>query len=227
MERPQYNLETPQKLRMLADKFSGTPVNWEHIAQLYSEYVLFGREGRAHQKGLIGTTGELHVRSFLEDEQANDPQIEITPIPFGTKRSMFTFKEGRLGSYTVLHIGTRNQFAEYDQLICIDGLPVVWEVKISPRREAREAYSTKKINKMLLPIHEYFRKEAYGYVVVTPKDQVSSDADSWEARLTSYGGLTIPMYADLLEFQQEVENNKTRFTVDWSHLNDTMDNDTA
>lgn len=202
-----FSLRITSELQSLADEFAKAPVNWDRIAELYCDYILFGKEGRTCENNLCGIVGELHLRSFLESAQAKNPAIKLNPIPFGTKVGSFVFNEGRLGSYQLALAKSGRGVAEYDMITAINGLPVIWEVKMG--LHAKGAYAHTRIRQLLSPIHSHFQSPGYAYVVVLPKGHEFSE----ETALKLKDILTVNMSQELAEFQASLEKHKSKF--DW------------
>lgn len=219
MDNEYFDLISNSKLKSLTKKFAETPPDWEKLSSLFIEEVLFGVNDKFDDSNLSGILSELHLRIFLENESKTDKSVQQTPIPFQTQSGNYKFIEGRLGGYEVFNQATQNQVVEYDYLNSVDGLPVVWEVKMTTSSDDtfQEALSLRRVNKMLPPLLKYFRSTQYGYVVVVPKSQIRKRGmSSCQDNFIKMGGVIAPFYTNLEAFKKEISNNRGKLVVDWS-----------
>lgn len=154
------------------------------ISQLDSETLtdqitrLGGYLGDKHKKAaqVPGALAEAHVDRVLAKFAIENPEAKIDVIPDDSATENYKFVRGSTGNLKAIEKNSLGQIpkdiAEYDQVVVIDGLPVIIEVKSSSRNvHSGEHQDTKRLNNKLAPLKEFFGTDTFGYVIVSPQDR--------------------------------------------------------
>jgi len=180
---------------------------------------------------LQGALGEIWLDMFLEEMAYLYPGFNIQPDPIQDQASIvyatgnrITFEyliSGKLGVFSSIHPlwkfehGERGKVLkilpneEYDRIILLNDLPVVFEMKTGENRKHKEismALTHRIYFNKLAPVRQYFRKDA-GYVVVIPKDLFNHYMNRPPEPCASFqsdGGIVAPFSYEREQFQAEV-----------------------
>lgn len=200
--------------------------DWEMIAleilqsQDYQERKLDWRDLRSW-------ASELWLKTSIETLAQRYPRsIDTHPIPeqstigektFATHRDHFTVYEQQKNPALALLYPTKT-YAEYDAIIEIDGLPVIWEVKMMKNigRVALGKSHSSNPRKTMHPYHiDYFTKPVrdwyeenrgvgnFGYVVVFPPEHINPRSEV-QQRFQAMGGMIVPFYTTFDGFQEDL-----------------------
>ncbi len=171
---------------------------------------------------------EGYVQWHILQESIRFPErIQMSPIPDGarTKRFQFRYDGGELKVMSRGHQGVPClQVTGYDLVALFDGIPVMFEVKISKRYRGRGRLrkdggnnksapgstlgvaglmtSRERIEERLSPIRDYFQTADCGYAIVIALNQVKDDLLE-QQEFRQDGGIIVPFYTDGRTFRNQ------------------------
>lgn len=186
-------LTTNPTLNQLVDTIANKPIDWEVF-----EAYLRGKGLKADQikavGGAQGALWELYIDMMIALFAERRYDIRINPIPDGTKTTSFEFYHSDMskgGRFSVRqgHSGQTHTIADYDELLEIEGLPVVFEVKSSVRKSKKYRAATRKnpilrrsyIVRFSTPLAEYYKKDKeidIGYAVFLMPEAISKTSST-------------------------------------------------
>jgi len=165
-----------------------------------------------------GKLAEMHLRVALEeinDELEARDRVVFDPISHddSTRNYYFTNYESGL---RVLRKSDGQVYSEIDDIVVVDGLPVLFEIKTgknyrkspSNRRKgaslgAKHAMEAGRMEYLLHPIKECFGTSVCGYVLVIPPEHIVPTFQH-QQRFRLSGGLLVPLYTDAESYKGEV-----------------------
>ncbi len=111
-----------------------------------------------------------------------------------------------------------NEYSEIDLLMTADGLPVLFEIKLTNlhlcSENAKVPPSSRGINyamrpgrvaDIIDPLLEYFKTGSCAYVLVVPEDLLMPDNKVQKKFTEELGGIIVPFYTDRKTFREYVE----------------------
>ena len=204
--------------------------------EVLAEKFYHSKRKTIHLESLHGVLGELHMQLALREIcQAYGKPIIFDPIPSGAQTKHYRFRRNtfeNLAVYRKRNERKQNgkQHGEFDELLCIDDLPVVFESKLhgiyslqnktigghlgrSAHLGGRyEAMHLQRIDRKLDPLREYFHKQQFGYVLVVYPSQVKMRHHLQEQFLQS-GGILVPFPRDWEEHRRETRAFAEKLSV--------------
>ena len=197
----------------IAKELSNSIQDWYIVVERFK--LLFGN-GPFSWGSICGLLAELYVRECLDKicDQYGE-RIIIDPVECNrrTKHFLFKYKNSSLCVYSNI-FGMMNPYSDIDELLLVDGLPVLFEIKTgsyNPRGSLSNkspsslgtvyALRPDRIKYVTKPIKEYFESEC-GYIVITPKDHIRPETKS-QRDFASNNGIIVPFYATRDQFQLE------------------------
>ena len=172
------------------------------------------------------------VHSALEEicRQLGD-RVEFNPIKAGESAGPFVFQESPRGNILVSYADNGNHYSEFDDLLVVDDLPVLFEVKLGGKRyKGKKRYIPSKdgqlinqsnlgvghsigmerIDHLLAPLKEYFTCSDCGYVLVTDPEVVEQNSQSARTLFEENNGMYVPFYTSKINFRLEILRLKHR-----------------
>ncbi len=163
-------------LNQLVDYIAQTAIDWEMF-----EAYLRGRNLKADQiiaaGGVKGVLMELYLDMMIAHFAEGREDVILNPIPDGAKTTNFEFYRTDIskgGRFCVKegHTGQTHSRADYDELLEVDGLPVIFEAKSSVRGTKKYRAATRKnpilreqhILRLAVPLAEYYKTTSYIYI---------------------------------------------------------------
>jgi len=185
----------------LVKRLSGSEPDWETLI----------RESDTKNKNtnnIVGQLAEAHIRISLEAISGDyEGRINLNPFPEDSRSRKYSFdKRG----HNIIARKDGLDFCEYDHLILVDNLPVVFEVKVSRKRSHgkgsgnlgyKDVLRLDRIKKTLTPINEFFGVEDCGYVVFVSNLYGGPNVKAF----TDRGGILARFYHDNQTFRKAVE----------------------
>lgn len=161
---------------------------------------------------LFSLLSELHLRSSLEKICASFlGRVVFDPIHDGESTLNYVFRH----RYGTLHVLDKsgNDYTEIDQLLIVDGIPVIFEIKLTPRknkggttpndRGINYLMTDRHIDHILAPLTEYFKTDKIGYVLIVYPSLIN-EGSSTQIRFLEQNGILVPFYADRMRYRTEV-----------------------
>lgn len=183
-------LTTNPGLEQLCKRISSIKPDWTYL------HKQMKRRGITDRDNAHGLYGEMHVQKLIRNAKRPNilgERIKTDLIPDGKRKGKYIFYAGEWGS-TVVKGRDKMPIVEYDDLLEIDGLPVVIEVKrnsLNSLGKLNKALSDERITKIFAPLEEYYETKTFGYVVVTSQECIKKDQDLQNA-FKERGGILIP-----------------------------------
>lgn len=174
--------------------------DWENltqsVTQLSSPY-----NGAAH-----GRLAEIHIGSLLNFQVKSDLFKDVcrTVSLDQTKTQNYIFSER--GGQLYARNRHRKDVAEYDNIIVVNGLPTVVEVKATNSSKKGRNPMNRLLNsdwrqQFFRPLQEAFNTNRFGFVVVTVPERISLDSPT-QRTFKENGGKIIAMNASLQELKE-------------------------
>ena len=222
-----------EKLESLRDHLSNYPPDWEEIVGRFKSHPNFDPDRQFVLPDFARMFREIHLDVCLEWIGIERADLNISErFIEGCRTGSYVFRytpSGRVVAKT--ENGISNHKAEYDRVLLVDELPVVFDVRLrvwlAPRKQKgltrsgrvreREGRSTKEMlrpevyEEKLYPIRELFGRDV-GYVVVISKDiydareraRAQPITDSVYQKFKESNGILVPFYTDRLTFLNHV-----------------------
>lgn len=186
--RHPYTLSSNRGLESALIHIEGLAGDWRDVIDEY-----LNRNNNTIYRGkqnLSGSLAEVFLTSVLQQLAANTNSVRLNPISEDAITPSFKFRYSpATGNLVAFDRSTNSGFNEYDGVILADGLPTVFESKMSARRDGiSKAIHGKLIHKSLLPLAEYFKTQTFGYVVMTPPEAIQ-DRNPFHNRFIESGGI--------------------------------------
>jgi hypothetical protein len=208
LERPEVHFTTNATLDRLVEGFKKTPPDWDEVAHVFKNtktYLL----NTSTKDTIIGDLAEIHVDTVLKSLASSIGDIDLHPIPFYAEKNGIKFSALKFAHYQAMHL-KHGTAVEYDQLMVVNDLPVVWEVKTSRVRNTHRkksaffAVQPERIDKVFTPLSIYFERNDFGYVVVAPEEVIDPSFYT-VLNFQKKGGIMVPLYPNTDEYKSQLE----------------------
>jgi hypothetical protein len=172
----------------LANYLRAAPVDWDLLAHIHTG-IMQVEPSMALRNSityLTGILGELHVRELIRKFSTSYSEAIESPAFLGREKGNLRAKRKTEGS-----ILFTDQYGltlkEYDDLIEIEGVPTVIEVKTTlDRRDIKKSVKEATLRNKLRLLKGAYGPRQFGYIVVVPKN-----APDVFAEFNSIGGVAI------------------------------------
>ena len=155
-----YVLTSNKLLSDIVRALNNEKPNWDLIVHRFKQLPAAAYECDARK--LAGLFSEIYVRTSLERICAEfSEKIIFDPITPDQTVGGFTARRTARGTVELTN-GSRT-YAEYDVLLIVDGLPVVFEITAHNYR-TKQRLARKEISRKLTPLIAYFQTDRFGYV---------------------------------------------------------------
>lgn len=199
-----YTLSTNLTVQQLIDKIGRTPPDINAIQELLNKGIITNNgNGRSKSKNgdYIGRMAEWHTAATINQMRGLFPSIDISPIPDDSLKGKYRFRQKGINYVVFREPRPLSAILEYDILSVIDGLPVVWEVKLG--HTIQTAIRSKRIIDVFKPLSEYYDRTDFGYVLVVPKD-VPDENSVAQNKFIERGGIIASLYGTKEQFQSDL-----------------------
>jgi len=224
-----------ETLEKLCLELSEYPPNWEEIIARFKAHPNFDPERELDLGGYTGILSEIHMDLSLEKIAVAHPDLGVKfdhDLRDGSKSENYIFNyslAGRLfANSTRRRKSDGKPFApkEYDKVLLVGEMPVVFEIKIRrwqgnskkylnykdelvPKRDMgiQGSFTPKRVRYLLYPIQKFFKSDV-GYVLVIPRDlyynRLNAEENSVYRQFQENNGLVVPFYTDRHTFRREL-----------------------
>lgn len=204
------NLTSNPTVLELVEKVSLSDIDSQKLKELLGNSRRFRTE-RYDEAHIPGMLFELHIRLLFEQLAKRDGRIDLDPLKLPRHTSKFIINRDLLLGGVQVYRKERYrimQYAEFDDLISVDGLPVIIEAKMSSANNngnnLRPLLRSKRINACALPIQEAFSTQEFGYVVFSSQEAIASiEANQLMRYFTNAGGIVQPISTSYDEFARQ------------------------
>jgi hypothetical protein len=214
-------LVKPDLLVRITDQLAGKPLDWDKLVPKFKESEIY-RKGKYSGGDLPSLFSELGLRQNLEEICAENSSVKFDAI-----------KDGNAGEYYFITKDWRTHvlkagesYGEIDQLAVIEGVPVLFEVKLISSRytKGRRRKSSKSgnginfhlrdenVSHAIAPVKKYFGTDDVGYVFIFYPALVSMGS-TVQRRFAKQNGVILPFYADRLKYMLEVLRVKSKYKL--------------
>ena len=222
-------------LEKLCEELHEYPPDWEEIIRRFKANPNFDPSNTFSVKQYAKYFSEIYLDLSLEELAGKFPEfgIILDPISSGSESNDHIFHYDAAGRLFALLKNSHKFPYEYDRLAQVDGIPVVFDIKLGRwhgSRIVRRIYNGKVpykigpglinsfrpevISRRLYPIKQFFNSDV-GYVLVIPKDiydnrtdpvnlQRADEQNSMFSRFIQNNGLVVPFYTDRHTFRAKV-----------------------
>lgn len=207
-------------LVQITDHLRNRGPDWHKIVERFKTTSLY-KTRKYNDVVLASCFSEIHLRNSLEeicDELDIKSRVVFDPIKPYEKISRFKFMyrpNGKLIINESRH-GIYSDYSEIDELLLIDGLPVLFEIKTGKYRGASVnskghsptdggpsyALRRERIEYLLVPLSLYYQSSC-GYVLIIPGDQVLKSS-LLQKNFVKKGGILVPFYTDRESYKEDV-----------------------
>lgn len=177
---------------------------------------------------------EVHLRLSLEDICKNYPDITILdPIKYKKDNSHETYRtesykfiKSNFGKVEI-KVNENFNYCEYDQLMLVDELPIIFEVRLSMnkfkehKKQKHKGFSNKGLNFAMClerikhltePLRELYRNNNFGYVLIVYPSIIKRDSIS-QQHFRDNNGILIPFYADRESFILDINQARNSYKI--------------
>ncbi|MEK6835408.1 MAG: hypothetical protein AABX55_00080 [Nanoarchaeota archaeon] len=215
-----------QLLCEICEIFPNFKPNWDEIVERFKN-IRMNRKGDFSFNTLASYLAESYVRLTLEEICTQyEGRIFIDQIPNGASKSGYTYHYSDVG-HTGLIVSKNNIYhCEIDELLLVDGLPVLVEVKVGRYRfpDVINTMIEYRINQISNPIKQYFETDRCGYMLVIPSDQIISDENILKDKKVTFrrfiqkefrekNGVLVPFYTTRKIFRREVRKIEKDYSL--------------
>ncbi len=199
----------------ITKKLAGRKPAEEKVLECYRQRFGFGK---MHNLGTFtGPWSEACLRASLEEICTDmGDRVIFDPIRPGELIGDFVFERRKGQNMVVLNMRQDNLLLDYmgiDELAVFDGLPTLFEIKLSKNRAhdggpgskgTNYAMRPERIDYLLAPLRRRFGKNC-AYVLVVIADNYKPDISVTQANFLQAGGILVPFYAKKAEFDAELK----------------------
>ena len=200
-------LPSNDTLEKITSRLAYYPPNWtETIARFKQSWQY--QSGKINLPHTCSLLAEIHIRVALE-EISEGMETSFDCLKDGDKSDNYqaNIREGQL---YIKNSG--KDYVEIDELVIVDSLPTIFEIKLTNRRTKRdrrgpshrginEMMKPKTIERFSRPIQEFFGNCAY---VLVAYPQIV-DFGKVQKEFEALGGKLIPFYLDRQPYWKEVK----------------------
>lgn len=208
------------------------PPDWDGIVDRFKSHADYDPGKPIHIQAYAKHFSEIHLDLSLEKITEKNPGIDIRfrPVEDGVDTKDFIFSYSRAGRlYANFKDENTDAFHEYDQLLTVNGLPVVFEIKLTgwtkPKKMKKRTADGKQLkvtgsavrnylrpeeyNKRLRPVCQFFECDDAGYVIVICREmhfnrETKVSENSLYQEFKRNNGIIVPFYTDRKSFREEV-----------------------
>lgn len=228
------NMKTFPQLETICQELHEIPPDWEKIKnRFYQTHDRKKRKKVFYLNQLVQRFSEIHLDISLEMVAEKEPGCNIS-FGFeenveGKKYQLIRKPSGRV--FAIWEEGEKEY--EYDQLILVDGQPVIFEMKVRKwntgktrkrmlggvqtiekgscvKNQLRADFYNPKLN----PARQYFDMEV-GYVIVLPNNQYNKVLQSMNDPIVNQffrkKGILVPLYTNRQSFRKEVREKAEEY----------------
>ncbi len=124
-------------LEEITQKLAGAGPNWPEVVKRFKESKLFRKRNYKGKPNFYSKLSEIHLRESLERIcGVYNGHIKFDSIKPLESTKNFTFNLHPHGNLRVQRNDDWNEHTEYDELLVVDGLPVLFEVKLQRPRSS-------------------------------------------------------------------------------------------
>ena len=206
-------LKSNELLENICSRLANLTPNWKGTMEKMKEQRpdmcskdIYLSERRSH-------ISEIYLQTSLNKICKRMKRVDLHPIPDGasTANYDFQYRNGRL----VVDNKDGKSHTDYDALIRVDDLPVIFEVKLSrrfcSRRGTNRVLRLDRINHIAVPVQEFFGTEDFGYVAIITKENVKKNPLQNEFR--EKGGILIPFFWSYESFREKVKEYARKYNL--------------
>lgn len=206
--RPDINLATNDDMDLLCAVIETMRPDWDMISEDLSHI------NDRKRQSLHGRVAEQHVTRLLEYLAQSDLFKDVLQMQDLAGKTTKDYRFINLDDH--LYVKKRREngllVAEYDNILLVNGLPTLVEVKAKGHasdgsRPLSNLFNPDYRNRLFRPLQDYYQTNTFGFIIVTVPE-IISDRSTNQARLIGYGGKIIAMNASLEELKQRASEIK-------------------
>ena len=217
-------LEQNELLIEITKKLSGTDPCWDKIATKFKD-IPHDYRRKYNENNLASHLSETHARVSLENICKNyQDRIVFDPIKNGQRTENYLFEINC--ELKVKRLNNGEDYTDIDELLLIDGLPVIFEIKVgkyryhvnsrkhpaSPSsRGVAYAMNEQRIDYLIDPVKEFFGCNP-GFVLVTTKDHIRK-YNPTQNHFRELGGILVPLYTDRICYKKDVAWANSKYNL--------------
>jgi hypothetical protein len=214
-------MQIKSELEKLCFEISGYPMDWEETDQrVFNNY---DTNNTFNLTQLIQAFTELHLDVVIDKIKNRFPELHIITKPISegaeTEDLFFSYDTGgRIKAKKKYH----NVGFEYDDVILVDKLPVVLEMKSGAwnhennQGTIEQALSPTYYNFHLYPIRKLFNSDV-GYVVLVPLDVYKNNHSKSKVktvkRFEKDNGILVPLWTDRYNIRSQIYEHLTKLDL--------------
>lgn len=192
------------EVKQLADMFAATPFDPD-LASMRAKMGTLRRKPLA-QDHIPGLLAEAHVTSILEKFASENPEIvKLNPILNLDTTDHYRFERAEdRGTFTARKWDETSgakieRVAEYDQVIVVNGLPVVIEVKSG--RGLIRAPQQEALDSRFAPLKEHFGTNQFGFILAGTQE-AARDSEERRKNFEEKGMILTPLQISVSDLQE-------------------------
>ena len=211
----------------LCKGLGSAPINWERTMTTVCR-ANHERHVPLSLQSLAAMASESHLAHTLRD-QAKELDLDVTWYPLNEAERFGPFVARYLPNANYLFVsepGQERGRVEYDQVIRVDGLFTIFEVKISAWKKLghrkNSSFRAKSIRDLMTekcyhhrfePLKKFVCGERFAYVLMIPTDIISGSFASSPAgsEFTKQGGIVVPFPSQRVDWPQTVFNKLVHY----------------
>lgn len=193
-------LKSNELLESICNRLAALTPNWKGTIEKMKELRpnmcsrdIYINERRSH-------FSEVYLQNSLKNICKRMKRVDLNPIPDGacSEHYVFQVRNGRL-----VVEKDKKSYTDYDALIKVDDLPVIFEMRISKmfasRRGTNKVLHLERVYHVAVPVQEYFQSEDFGYVAIITKENVKDCP--LQRDFKEGGGILVPFFWSSLGFK--------------------------
>lgn len=206
-------LKSNELLESICNRLANLTPNWKGTMEKMKEQRPNMCSKDIYLSERSSHVSEVYLQVSLAKICKRMKRVDLHPIPDGASTLSYDFhvRNGRL----VVDNKDGKSYTDYDGLIKVDDLPVIFEVKLShlfsSRRGTNRVCRLDRINHIAAPVQEFFGTEDFGYVAVITKENVSNNPVQDDFRKN--GGILIPFFWSNDNFRVKVKEYAKKYKL--------------
>ena len=200
-------------LEEITEELSCHKPNWPLILQEYNPIRCIKHKNEQFSN-LVGELSEIYLRvSLREICRKYDGRILQNPILHGENTISYNFYNDKRKHLIAKNLFSNRDVCEIDDLMIIDDLPVMFEIKLTQalnhvdmnfrHRPNGCSMNQERSAHLFDPLKEYFHTDKLGYVVVLYKEVIGKYSLR-QNQFESNNGIISPFYTDRNSFRNDV-----------------------
>ncbi len=198
-------LKSNELLEDICDRLAGLTPNWSGTIRKLKEQRPDMCSKKIYMPEIRSHISEVYLQVSLNKICRDWKRVDLHPVVDGDSSANYGFRVSN-GRLVVFKKGG-DPYTDYDALIRVDGLPVIFEVKLSrlvgSKKGTDAALQPDRISYVSAPVREFFGTEDFGYVAIITRENLKDSPLQQEFKKN--GGILVPFFWSYETFRAKVK----------------------